>query len=156
MVFAAYTILVQLYWCYWVNRRFYLLRVSQVVLCGRMLINLTILNLGVSLLFFKHSMSLPSIYHVVLSPHPWVGLAATKVGTFLKFSSLFMILLIFAHLKSSVLYFPLLNPLRLFSTLNSHYSSSVPACFGEAVKELKACGVSKKCGTAAVKYCYKS
>jgi len=27
-------------------------------------------------------------------------------------------------------------------------------CFGEAVKELKACGVSKKYPTAAVKYPY--
>lgn len=133
---AAYTRLVQLYWPNWATGQFYLLRVSQVCLCGRMLINLTILNLDVCLsaVFQAQCLSFFCLSDVVLPLRLRLGLAAAKVVTLLGYTSYgtFMFFLIFARLKSLVFYLPQLTLWDCsvdgrWCTLKSHYSPSVPA-----------------------------
>lgn len=68
-----------------------------------------------SAVFQAQCVSLFCILHVVLPPHPWFGLAATKVVTLhmLSLHALSLILLIFAHLKSSVFHFPSVKPFEV-------------------------------------------
>lgn len=125
--------------------------------------NVTILNLGVSLLFFKHSVSLFSAY-ILLSCLPsliWPGchkggntsqvFIACPLHALANFCSPEKLSLLVLSVK------PFETVQHPEQSLFFQYScKTAMSCFGEAVKELKACGVSKKCRTAAVKYCYKS